>query len=77
MGSHGAHASHEKNPACFAIAATCGAIAFPYFYPDFSLMADASSGENGPIADMDQPLPHTVLAGGTEPVQTGHAHAFD
>lgn len=25
-------------------------------------MADASSGENGPIADMDQPLPHTVLA---------------
>jgi len=35
-------------------------------------MADASSGENGPIADMDQPFPHTVLAGGTEPVQTGH-----
>jgi len=47
---------------CFAIAATCGAIAFHYFYPDFSLMADATSGENGPIADMDQPLPHTVLA---------------
>jgi len=47
---------------CLAIAATCGAIAFHYFYPDFSLMADASSGENGPIADMDQPLPHSVLA---------------
>jgi thiol-disulfide isomerase/thioredoxin len=47
---------------CFAIAAISGAIAFHYFYPDFSLMADASSDENGPIADMDQPLPRTVLA---------------
>jgi len=47
---------------CFAIAAICGAIAFHYFYPDFSLLADASSDEIGPIADMDQPLPHTVLA---------------
>jgi thiol-disulfide isomerase/thioredoxin len=44
------------------IAAICGAIAFHYFHSDFSLMADASGDDNGSIADMDQPLPHTVLA---------------
>jgi len=52
----------RKAVLCLAIAVICGAIAFHYFYPDFSLMADASSDEIGPIADMDQPLPHTVLA---------------
>jgi thiol-disulfide isomerase/thioredoxin len=44
------------------IAAICGATAFHYYHPDFSWMADASSDENGPIADLDQPLPHAVLA---------------
>lgn len=44
-----------------AIAGICGAIAFHYFDPDFSWMADASSDANGPIADFDQPLPHTVV----------------
>jgi thiol-disulfide isomerase/thioredoxin len=50
----------------FTIAAICGAIAFHFYRPDFSLMADASGDDNGPvagpIADFDQPLPHTVLA---------------
>jgi len=46
----------------FAIAAICAAIAFHFYHPDFSLLADASGDENGPVADMDQPLPPTVLA---------------
>ena len=44
------------------IAAICGATAFHYYHPDFSLMADASGDANGPIADLDRPLPHAVLA---------------
>jgi len=44
------------------IAALCGVIAFHYYRPDSSWIADASGDDNGPIADMDQPLPHTVLA---------------
>ena len=44
------------------VAAICGAVAFHYFPPDFSWMTDASGNENGPIADVDQPLPHAVLA---------------
>ena len=44
------------------IAAICGFIAFHYFRPDFSWMEDASGDDNGPIANLDQPLPHTVLA---------------
>jgi thiol-disulfide isomerase/thioredoxin len=40
--------------------AICGAIAFHFYPPDF-WDADASSEESGPIANMDQPLPHTVL----------------
>jgi hypothetical protein len=43
------------------IAAICSAVAIRYFHPDFSWISDASSGENGPIADMDQPLRRTVV----------------
>lgn len=42
------------------LAGVCGGVAWRYFRPDLSFMADASS-EGGPIADMDQPLPHAVL----------------
>jgi thiol-disulfide isomerase/thioredoxin len=44
-----------------AIAGICGALAFHYFDPDFSWMADASSDANSPIADFDQALPRTVI----------------
>ncbi len=44
-----------------AIAAICGAIGFHHYHPEFTWEADASSDESGPIADMDQPLPHAVL----------------
>ena len=44
-----------------ALAAVCGGFAFHHYYPDFSWSADASADDNGPIADMDQPLPHAVL----------------
>lgn len=44
------------------LAAICGGLAFHYYHPDFSWSADASGDDNGAIADMDQPLPHTVLA---------------
>ena len=44
-----------------AIAAICVTVAFRYFRPDFSWIADASDDPNGPIAGMDQPLPHAVL----------------
>jgi thiol-disulfide isomerase/thioredoxin len=43
-----------------AVAAVCGG-AFYHFHPDFSWDTDASSEANGPIADMDQSLPQTVL----------------
>jgi thiol-disulfide isomerase/thioredoxin len=52
----------KKAVSFVTIAAICGVIAFHYFHPDFSWMADASGDDNGPIADLDQPLPHTVLA---------------
>jgi thiol-disulfide isomerase/thioredoxin len=47
-----------------AIAAICGGvIAYHHFDPDFSWITDASDDESGrnPIADIDQPLPPTVL----------------
>jgi len=44
-----------------AIAAICAACAFHYYYPEFSWSADASADDNGPIADIDQPLAHAVL----------------
>jgi len=44
----------------FAIAGLAFAAAY-YFRPDFSWIADASDNPNGPIADLDQPLPHAVL----------------
>jgi thiol-disulfide isomerase/thioredoxin len=44
------------------IAAICGVLAFHYFHLDSSSLADASGDDNGPIADIDQPLPHAVLA---------------
>lgn len=43
------------------ITALCVTVAILYFHPDFSWITDASSDANGPIADMDQPLPQTVL----------------
>jgi len=43
------------------ITALCITVAIYYFHPDFSWITDASSDANGPIADMDQPLPQTVL----------------
>jgi len=43
------------------IAAICVTVAFRYFRPDFSWITDASDEPNGPIADMNQPLPHAVL----------------
>jgi len=46
---------------CFTIAGICAVIAFHYYRPDFSSLADSSGEENGPIADVDQPLPHAVL----------------
>jgi len=42
--------------------AICGAVVFHHYHPDFSWTADASGDDNGPIANMDLPLPHTVLA---------------
>lgn len=44
----------------FSIAALSAIVAFHYLPPDFFSIADASSN-GGPIADMDQQLPHTVL----------------
>jgi thiol-disulfide isomerase/thioredoxin len=44
------------------IAAICGLIAFHYRHFDSYWMSDTSGDDNGPIADMDQPLPHAVLA---------------
>jgi thiol-disulfide isomerase/thioredoxin len=44
-----------------ATVANCGAIAFHFYHPDFSWDTDASGDESGPIASMDQPLPHAVL----------------
>jgi thiol-disulfide isomerase/thioredoxin len=43
-----------------AVAAVCGGV-FYHFHPDFSWETDASSDAKGPIADMDQSLPQTVL----------------
>jgi thiol-disulfide isomerase/thioredoxin len=45
----------------FALAAACIAIAFYFFRPDISWIANASGDESGPIAAMDQPVPHAVL----------------
>ena len=43
------------------IAAICLTVAFRYFGPDLPWITDASDEPNGPIADMDRPLPHAVL----------------
>jgi thiol-disulfide isomerase/thioredoxin len=43
------------------IAVLCAAVAVRYVHPDFSWFTDASSDESGPIADMNQPLPKTVV----------------
>jgi thiol-disulfide isomerase/thioredoxin len=43
-----------------ALAAVCLALVFRYLHADFSWVADADDA-NGPIADIDQPLPHAVL----------------
>ena len=45
----------------FVIGAICAAVAVRYFHPDFSWFTDASSDQSGPIADMNQPLPKTVV----------------
>jgi len=44
-----------------AVVAICGTIGFHFYRPDFSWEADASGDESGPIANMNQPLPHAVL----------------
>ena len=43
------------------IAVICAGLAFHYFQPDFSLLTDSPDEQNGPLADVDQPLPHAVL----------------
>ena len=43
------------------VVAICGIAAFHFYRPDFSWDADASGDEGGPIANVDQPLPHAVL----------------
>ena len=43
------------------IAAICLAVVFRYFDRDLSWITDASDEPNGPIADLDRPLPHAVL----------------
>ncbi|MGB0034923.1 MAG: TlpA disulfide reductase family protein [Candidatus Acidiferrales bacterium] len=45
----------------FTIAAICAAVAYHYYEPATSWIADASSDGKSPIADMDQPLPQVVL----------------
>ena len=51
----------RKLATLLAIAAVCGVGAFFYFRSDFSWDSDASDDANGPIANMDQTLPQTVL----------------
>ena len=51
----------RKSILFFAVAALALSAAFVYFRPGFSWVADASDSGNGPIADLDQPLPHAVL----------------
>ena len=43
------------------LAAICVAVALRFFRPDFSWSTDADDDEHGAVAEMDQPLPHTVL----------------
>jgi thiol-disulfide isomerase/thioredoxin len=46
----------------FAFAAICLAVALHFYHSDFSWDADASGQEDGPIADINQPVPHAVLS---------------
>jgi thiol-disulfide isomerase/thioredoxin len=43
------------------VAAICLAAAFRYVGPELSWITDASDEPNGPMADLDRPLPHAVL----------------
>jgi len=46
----------------FIVSILCLAVAFRYFRPDLTGMAEASDNdEAGTIADIDQPFPHAVL----------------
>jgi thiol-disulfide isomerase/thioredoxin len=59
--SSGTELAMRKFVIILGIAAICAGAAFHHFEPDFSWFADASSDESGPIADMNQPLPKTVV----------------
>lgn len=45
----------------FFLAILCAALAFRYYRPDLPSFAEASEDGAGNIADLNQPLPHTVL----------------
>jgi thiol-disulfide isomerase/thioredoxin len=45
----------------FIFAILCAALAFRYFRPDLSELAEASGDDAGNMADFDQPVPHAVL----------------
>jgi cytochrome c biogenesis protein CcmG/thiol:disulfide interchange protein DsbE len=45
----------------FIFAILCAVLAFRYFRPDLSSLAEASGDDAGSIVAFDQPLPHTVL----------------
>lgn len=47
----------------FVVAAICVTLAIRYYRPNLSLFASGSEGESGGLAEMDQPVPHTVLPG--------------
>ena len=50
----------EKSLLFFIILISCVG-ALRYFYPDFSWFAEVFADDSGNIADMNQPMPHTVL----------------
>jgi thiol-disulfide isomerase/thioredoxin len=45
----------------FLVAAICVAVAIRYYRPNLSFFASGSEGESGGLAEMDRPMPHTVL----------------
>lgn len=51
----------KKAVIVLAVLGLCAGVAYRYFQPDLPWVSDASSDGNGPIQDMDQPLPKTVV----------------
>jgi len=45
----------------FVVSILCVALAIRYFHPDFSWLTEAAGADSGNIADMNQPMPHTVM----------------